>query len=149
MLSLVFSHAPCKVALTYIKTGVWSQGLSDASEKQSAPEAKPQGPTGFKNEMALLAATQRMHEQGQLLDGGIAKARAPGRHGTMLWLGNLRGNRRFVLHLQPDGIRKVGCPEIASTLGVLAMAGSAVLGEDLLAGSTSAALDGVPVRLTT
>ena len=83
---------------------------------------------------SLLAAAERVDEDGEFLDGRVPKARGPGRHDAMFWSCYLSDDGVFTPALQPDGIGKIRCAHLRLAPGILAVTGRTIVQEYLLAG---------------
>src|SRR3546814_5324995 len=79
----------------------------------------------------VFASAQRMHIQRQHLDGGIVEASAPGRHYAGMSVGNRLDHRLAAGTVEPDLVGQVRRTELAVARAGIAVAGGAILGEQL------------------
>ena len=80
--------------------------------------------------LGLLAAAQRVHIGGHLLDLDIRQTLIPRRHDAKPRLGDLADDRFLASTVKPDLVGEIGSAQRRLALAQLAMAGDAVLGEE-------------------
>ena len=81
----------------------------------------------------FLAAAEGVHVHRQRLDGGIIQSAGPRRHDAAAAIPDACNNRIPVRAVEPDRIGQVWRAKLARALSALAVAGGAIVSENLLA----------------
>src|SRR5690606_4030640 len=89
------------------------------------------GISGLAFTTGLLSASEGMDIHGEHADRRLVEAPGPGRHHAVARIGHGLPHGRAVAAIQPDLVGQVRRTEFAVAAAILAMAGSALFGEDL------------------